>query len=110
MVTITTDTYEEFEGMVENHDIRIASPIVSTILRNINGRKRYVHVLDVFIKEDQSTHYITADRNEFIATLKSNIKTLEENEMFEECAASVKAITLLEENIKKIPPQTQNRI
>lgn len=97
---ITVFDAGELEDMVKNRDIRISKALVDTVLNNLKGRKRHIHALSIFVENEQTIYDITLDRNEFLPTLKENLHTLEINEMYEECAAVVKAIKLLEEKTK----------
>lgn len=91
---------DEFEELVSNHDLRISSALIETILKNLNGRKRHLHALSVLIEQEQTIYDITIDREEFITTLKSNLPIFEENELYEQCGKIVKAIKFLEEKKK----------
>jgi len=91
---------DEFEELVSNHDLRISSALIETILKNLNGRKRHLHALSVLIEQEQTIYDITIDREEFITTLKSNLPIFEENELYEQCDKIVKAIKFLEEKKK----------
>ena len=39
----------EFEELVSNRDLRISTALVETILKNLNGRKRHLHVWPKFL-------------------------------------------------------------
>ena len=91
---------DEFEELVSNHDLRISSALIETILKNLNGRKRHLHALSVLIEQEQTIYDITIDREEFITTLKSNLSIFEENELYEQCGKIVNAIKFLEEKKK----------
>jgi protein-arginine kinase activator protein McsA len=98
-MTIQTDSYEEFINMVKNRDIKIASPIVNTILKNLNGRRRFIPALKIQISSNNS-YDVTVDRNEFIPILEKNLKIFEEHEMFEECFVIKDTINKLKEKQK----------
>ena len=68
---ITVNNNEEFEELIQNRDFKIADALVSTILKNLKGKKRHIHALSVVVKDDQSIYDITIDRNDFISTLES---------------------------------------
>lgn len=97
---ITVFDADELEEMVKNRDIRISKALVTTVLNNLKGRKRHIHALSIFVENEQTIYDITLDRNEFLTTLQENLKTLEINEMYEECAKVVKAIEILKEKTK----------
>jgi len=99
---ITVFDADELEEMVKNRDIRISKALVDTVLNNLKGRKRHIHALSIFVENEQTIYDITLDRHEFLTTLRENLKTLENNELFEECAEVVKAIKILEEKELKV--------
>ena len=87
---------DEFEELITNKDVRIAQALVDTILSNLKGRKRHLHALSVLVEQEQTIYDITVDRKEFITTLKQNLPTLEENELYETCALVRDALISLE--------------
>jgi protein-arginine kinase activator protein McsA len=87
---------DEFEELITNKDVRIAQALVDTILSNLKGRKRHLHALSVLVEQEQTIYDITVDRKEFITTLKQNLPTLEENELYESCALVRDALISLE--------------
>ena len=86
---------DEFEKMVAKRDLRISKALVETILRNLNGRKRYIHALSVLVENEEAIYDVTVDRQDFAETLESNLSIYEENELYEGCAEIVKAIKFL---------------
>lgn len=89
---------DEFENLITNRDVRISKALVSTVLKNLKGRKRHHHALSVLVEQEQTIYDITIDRKEFINTLKENLSIHEENELYETCADIMKAIKQLEDN------------
>jgi protein-arginine kinase activator protein McsA len=87
---------DEFEELITKKDVRIAQALVDTILSNLRGRKRHLHALSVLVEQEQTIYDITVDRKEFITTLKQNLPTLEENELYESCALVRDALISLE--------------
>jgi len=86
---------DEFEKMVAKRDLRISKALVETILKNLNGRKRYIHALSVLVENEEAIYDVTVDRQDFVETLESNLSIYEENELYEGCAEIVKAIKFL---------------
>lgn len=86
---------EEFEELISNRDVRISSALVETILKNLKGRKRYIHALSVLIEQEQAIYDVTVDRKDFVITLEHNLSILEENEKYEVCAEIMKGIDYL---------------
>jgi Flp pilus assembly CpaF family ATPase len=96
MVTIQTESHEEFIDMVKSEAIQISAPIVDTIIKNINGKRRFIPALKVKISPN-NVYDITVDRKEFIPILEKNLKIFEKHEMFEGCASIKNAIDKLKE-------------
>jgi hypothetical protein len=86
---------EEFEKMVAQRDLRISRALVETILKNLNGRKRHLHALSIFVENEETIYDVTVDRQDFVETLENNLAIYEENELYEGCAEIVKAIKFL---------------
>ena len=86
---------EEFEKMIAKRDLRISTAMVETILKNLTGRKRYIHALSVLVETEETIYDVTVDRQDFVTTLESNLSIYEENELYEGCAEIVKAIKFL---------------
>jgi hypothetical protein len=95
MKEFSVNNMEEFEGMTERGDIRIAQAVVETILKNLKGRKRHIPALSVFIEEEELILDVTVDRNDFVYVLETNLPKYEAHELYEECAEIVKAIKYL---------------
>ena len=93
--SIDVHDIEEFEKLATSKDLEMAKAIVDAILKNLDTKKRFIHVLEVYIKSTYSVFDITVDRNNFIDTLEKNLKIFEHHEMYEDCAEIVKAINSL---------------
>jgi hypothetical protein len=91
---------EEFEQLIANRDLRISKALVETILNNLTGRKRHLHVLSILVEQEQAIYDVTIDRKEFLHTLEENLPIYEKHELYEECAKIVKAINFLKEKKK----------
>ena len=92
---VVVQTQEEFTEMAANHDIRISEACVESILKNLNTKKRHIHILEVIIEEEDRIFDITCDRNDFIETLEKNLIIMEEHERYEKCSEIVKALKIL---------------
>jgi len=104
---ITLNNSEEFQEMVDRKDFAISKAVVESILSNVNGRKKHVHVLSVNCLEEEAVFDITLERRFFIDTLQENLKYYVEQELYEECETIVKAIDILKE--KQNTPKTTRR-
>ncbi len=56
-VEITVQNSDEFQEMVDSKDFRISEAVVSGILKNINTKKRHVHVLSIACIEDDAKNF-----------------------------------------------------
>ena len=82
---ITVQNADEFQQMVDNRDFRISEAIVKGILKNINSKRKNVHVLSVTCLEEDSTFDITLERKHFAQTLQENLPHYIERELYEDC-------------------------
>ena len=108
---ITLNNSEEFQEMVDRKDFAISKAVVESILSNVNGRKKHVHVLSVNCLEEEAVFDITLERRFFIDTLQENLKYYVEQELYEECETIVKAIDILKEkqNTPKNTPKKNGK-
>tara|TARA_R100001163_G_scaffold61859_1_gene52173 strand:+ start:141 stop:449 length:309 start_codon:yes stop_codon:yes gene_type:complete len=86
---------EEFEMMIKNGDFRISEALVSTILKNLKGKKRHHHALSIISLDEDAVYDVTIDRDDFHHTLTESLKKYEEEEMYEECVKIKEAIAYL---------------
>jgi hypothetical protein len=56
--TITVQTQEDFEALVAENNFELSAAIVKTILKNLKGRKRHVHILEINVLEEQTIYDI----------------------------------------------------
>ena len=101
MKTLTVNTQEEFNIMVDCSDFRIIEAIVEGALTNLKTSKRFIHILSVAIEEDNDIYDLTLERCEFLDNLKKNLKHYEKQELYEKCKEIVEAIKFLERKEKK---------
>ena len=94
---ITVTNSEEFQEMVDNKDFRIANAIVTSILENLNTKKKNIHILSVVSIEDQEIYDLTLEKKFFADTLEENLKHFIEQERYEECQRIVEAINKIKE-------------
>jgi hypothetical protein len=95
---ITVQNTDEFQEMVDNRDFRLAEAIVSGILKNINGKKKHVHVLSVTCLEEGEIYDITVERKHFAETLEENLPHYVREERYEDCQKIVNIINELKNN------------
>jgi|TARA_R110000868_G_scaffold180150_1_gene420700 hypothetical protein len=94
---ITVNNSDEFQEMVDNKDFRIADAIVTSILENLNTKKKNIHILSVISLEDQEIYDLTLEKKFFADTLEENLKHFIEQERYEECQRIVEAINKIKE-------------
>jgi cytidylate kinase len=97
---LTVNNNDEFEDLINNQDREVSGALVETILKNLKGRKRHLHVFSVAVIEDGSIYDITIDRKDFEETLTNQLPILEKYEMYEVCSEVVKALEYLKEKKK----------
>jgi len=86
---------KEFEQMIKDKDLSISKGIVEGILKNLIGKRKNVHVLEIYIKDEDSTVDVTCHRDDFVNTLEENLKTHIYHEDYEACSGIQKAIKYL---------------
>ena len=94
-VEITVQNSDEFQEMVDNKDFRISEAVVSGILKNLNTKKRHVHVLSIACIEDDAIYDITVERKHFAETLEENLPYYIREERYEDCQIIADAIDKL---------------
>jgi hypothetical protein len=94
-VEITIQNSDEFQEMVDSKDFRISEAVVSGILKNINTKKRHVHVLSITCIEDDAIYDITVERKHFAETLEENLPYYIREERYEDCRVIADAIDKL---------------
>jgi len=94
-VEITVQNTDEFQEMVDNKDFRLSEAIVSGILKNINGKKKHVHVLSVTCLDEGEIYDITVERKHFAETLEENLPYYVREERYEDCQKIVNIINEL---------------
>lgn len=92
---ITVQTQEDFESLMKENNFIISSAIVKIILKNLKGKKRHVHILEITVLEEQKTYDITINRDDMVESLEKNLNIHENNEDYETCGEIVKAIKYL---------------
>jgi cytidylate kinase len=97
---LTVNNSDEFEDLINSQGREVSEALVETILKNLKGRKRHLHVLSVAVVDEGSIYDITVDREDFKDTLNKQLPILEKHELYEMCAEVVKALKYLEEKKK----------
>ena len=49
---ITVKSVEEFEEMLQKQDIKISKAISEVALKNLNNKKRFIPILEVYLEEE----------------------------------------------------------
>ena len=94
-VEITVQNTDEFQEMVDNKDFSLSEAIVSGILKNINGKKKHVHVLSVTCLDEGEIYDITVERKHFAETLEENLPYYVREEKYEDCQKIINVINEL---------------
>ncbi len=96
--TYYINSYDDWEVFLQEHDLEISKLIVDSALDNLDSGKRYIHVIDVDVEEDDAVLEITLDTHELVDTLELNLKILEYYEEYEYCMRVKNTINKLESN------------
>ena len=83
---------EELERMVEYYDVDLSIAIVEAILANYKKKKKYIHVAEIHIIEEDDIADLSVEREDVLDTLEKNLKILENNEEYELCSKVAKLI------------------
>ena len=94
-IEITVQNSDEFQEMVDNKDFRIAEAVVSGIIKNVNTKKKHIHVLSINCIEDDAIYDITVERKYFAETLEENLPHYVGEERYEDCRTIADAIKKL---------------
>ena len=92
---------EEFEHMIQNMDFRVSEALVSTVLKNLKGKRKYLHAFSVISEEDGDIYDITINRQDFQKTLQEALPNYEKVEKYEECVKIQEAIKFLQDKDDK---------
>ena len=92
---ISVGDVNEFEQLVKDKDLKISKGIVGGVLENLLTKRKNVHVLEVYIENEDSIVDITVHRDDFIMTLEEGLKTHIHHEEYEACSGIQKAINYL---------------
>ncbi len=93
--SITVNTQEEFEELMKENNFEISSAIVKTILGNLKGRKKHVHILKINVLDEQTVYDITINHKDMLESLEKNLEINEEHEEYEVCSKIAEAIEYL---------------
>lgn len=89
---ISVADIEEFEDLIKSKHLAISQEIIKKILGNLNTKKKYIHVLEVYVEGLDQTMDLTVERENFLETLELNLKVHELHEDYEGCSKIQKAI------------------
>lgn len=95
-IEITVKNSEELESLIDGEQsYEIANSLVSNIIKNLNTKKKRIHVISVFCEEDNEIYDLTLERDNFLNTLEKNLEIFERHEDYEGCAIIQEAISQL---------------
>ncbi len=93
--SVNVKTYDDFENLIYAKDLDISKAIVNKILSNLNTKKRFTHVLEVMIEDEDKIIDLTVDKRDFIDTLEKNLEIHVYHEEYEICTEIKNAIKKL---------------
>lgn len=94
--SVSVKNYEEFEDLIYGKNLEISKACVDSILKNINTKKRHIHVLEIMVEDENKIMDLTVDRKDFIDTLEKNLEIHVYHEEYERCAEIRNTIKELE--------------
>lgn len=92
LVIPTADT---FDDMLDNGSYTLASAIVESILKQIPTDKDILHIVEVYVEEEDGIYDLSVEKDDIIETLQENLVWYEQEENYEGCATIAKAIETL---------------
>mgnify|MGYP003139531252 FL=1 len=94
---------DDFQKLIESKDKKLSIEIVKIVLKNLNTKKRFIPVLEIYLETSDIIVDLTVDRKDFVDTLEKNLKTLITWEEYEWCSKIKKGIDKLnKKNGKKV--------
>jgi len=93
--SVNVKTYEDFEDLIYAKDLNISKSIIDGILKNLNTKKRHIHILEIIIEDEDKIMDLTVDRKDFIDTLEKNLEIHVYHEEYERCVEIQNAIQKL---------------
>lgn len=93
--SVSVKNYQEFEDLIYGKNLQISEAIVEKILEDLNPEKRFVHVLEIIVADEDKIIDLTVDRRDFIDTLEKNLEIHIFHEQYERCVEIKKAIDTL---------------
>lgn len=93
--SVNVKNYQEFEDLIYNKNLNISKACVDGVLKNLNTKKRFVHVLEIMIEDEDKIMDLTVDRKDFIDTLEKNLEIHVYHEEYERCVEIQNAIQKL---------------
>jgi hypothetical protein len=100
--SITVKDEDDFQKLIESKDKTLAIEIVKIVLKNLNTKKRFIPVLEIYLETTDVMVDLTVDRNDFVDTLEKNLKTLLDWEEYEWCSKIKKGIDKLNKKNGKV--------
>ena len=86
---------DTFDQMLEDGSYELANAIVDGIITQLPCDKYPLHIVEVFVEEEDSIYDLSVDKNDVIETLQENLRWYEQEENYEGCATIVKTIETL---------------
>jgi len=93
--SVNVKNYQEFEDLIYGKDFNISKSIVDIILNNMDTKKRFIHVLEIMVEDEDKIVDLTVDRKDFIDTLEKNLEIHVYHEEYERCVEIQNAIQKL---------------
>ena len=92
LVIPDVDTFDE---MLDDGSYELATAIVDGILTQLPNDSERLHIVEVYVEEEDGIYDLSVEKADIIETLQENLSWYEKEENYEGCAKIVKAIETL---------------
>lgn len=89
------ETTEEINESFRGGNKKLSDMIVDIALDNIKTKRKTIPVVSISSNDNDLTYEVMIERGDLIATLETNLETMEEYEDYERCQSIIEAINYL---------------
>lgn len=92
----------EFQAMIDSKDFTLSEVIVDEILKNLNTKKKEIHLFSVIVGNDDAVFDFKMNKVDFATSLEENKQPFLDREDYEKCEKIQNAIAKLEISTKDL--------
>lgn len=89
------DTTEEINETFKGGNKHLSDLIVDIALDNVKTKRKKIPIVSISSKDDDLIYEVMIERDDLLATLETNLETMEEYEDYERCQLIADAISYL---------------